>query len=291
MVVVASGCGAPAPRPVAPVEAPRVRVELGELACPPAADAQARMERVLRARGAERAPFAIRVEAQPIDDKTRVHLTVVRASGDVGLDRAYELNAADCASGGDLLALALDRFLEAFPEWIGPPRPSVPAPPPERWLEVAAIGAVNSIYRPLGVDGQAGAVVDVGNARHRFGGSLVVRGSVPQAAGDGRFQQTSVLAGASYRHHTCVWEVRAEARAGALLVIGMGFTENAHDWLPWWEGAVFAGRALGFGTLGIELAVSGLRDKAVTRDGLVSQDIPLVRLGLALQIDLLSSTP
>lgn len=139
---------------------------------------------------------------------------------------------------------------------------------------------------PFGVDAHLGGLLDLGAERHRFGGSLLVRASVPQAAGSGGFQQTALLAGGAYRHRAGPWHLRGEVRAGALLVSGVGLTENERDWLPWWEGVVFGGRAFGWGTLGIEIAASGLRHKAVTRDGLVSEDIPLFRLGFAGELGL-----
>jgi hypothetical protein len=51
--------------------------------------------------------------------------------------------------------------------------------------------------------------------------------------------------------------------------------------LPRWEVALFGGRAVWFGAIGIELAGTAQRGRAVTRDGLVSQDIPLIRLGFS----------
>jgi hypothetical protein len=150
---------------------------------------------------------------------------------------------------------------------------------------------VTSIWVPLGVEGQVGALVDRGARGNRFGVSLLVRGSVPQAAGSGRFQQTALLAGATWRRARGSWSVRAEARGGALLVSGIGYAQNASDFLPWWEGAVFGGRTLSWGTVGIEIAATGLRHKAVTRDGLVKEDIPLFRVGLAAELGVASQKP
>jgi hypothetical protein len=214
------------------------------------------------------------------------------SSGDAGLDRTYSLGPSDCASAAELLALSVDRFLTSFPDWAGPapapPPPPPPPPPPARWLELGLVAAASSIWLPFGVDVHAGGLLDLGADRHRVGGSLLVRASVPQAAGSGSFQQTALLAGLTYRRRAGPWRVRGELRAGALLVSGIGLAENDRAWLPWWEGVVFGGRALGWGTVGIELAASGLRHKAVTRDGLVSEEIPLFRLGFAGELGLRS---
>jgi hypothetical protein len=272
---------------------PTARIEVVPETCPARADADARLRAVLAAHRAERVDLVVRVETVPGPDpaSTVIQLRVVRASGEVGLDRRFTLAPADCASAAELLALSVDRFLSAFPEWAGPPPPPPPPVVRTRWIDVTLEAAINSIWSPLGVDGQVGVLVDHGAARDRFGGGLLIRGSVPQAAGSGRFQQTALLGAASWRRRAGGWELRAEARAGALLVIGLGFDENDSDWLPWWEGAVFAGRALSWGAIGLEVAATGLQHKAVTRDGLVSEDIPLLRIGLAAEIGVGSQKP
>jgi hypothetical protein len=285
---VAAACGAnPAPV-VMPAPPPLAQIEIAAADCP-LAGAEPRLRAVLAAHRAEHADLAIRVHGAPnaAGDGHDLHLVVVRGTGAVGLDRRYALAAADCASATELVALGVDRFLSAFPEWAEPPRPAAPPPPPPlRWRDVHLAAAVSSIWVPVGVDGQVGAIVDWGGDRDRIGGTLIARASVPQAVANGHFQQTSVLAGVAWRRRDGRWSVRAEARAGALLVSGIGFTRNDRDWLPWWEGAVFAGRAMGWGALGVEVAATGLRHRAVTGDGLVAEDIPLFRLGISAELRL-----
>jgi hypothetical protein len=177
-----------------------------------------------------------------------------------------------------VLALAVDRWLSEFPEWAAPPPP--PPAPPARWNELYASGTVSSMWLPLGVDGQLGASFDRGPRGDRFGGSLLVRASIPQAAGNGRFQQTAFLAGASWRHMRGPWVSRIELRGGGLLVSGIGYAETSSDWLAWWEVAVFGGHTYGWGALGVEIAATALQHRAVTRDGLVSEAIPFLRIGV-----------
>ena len=267
LVVLLVGCGHP--RPVAPVVKPPPISVAGT--CVARGDAEARLQEVLREHRADRSGLAIEIAGD-----REVSLRVVRGTGEIGLDRHYTLAPADCASAPQLLALAVDRWLTAFPEWAEPP-----APPPARWFEVAVPVAVNVIASPVGVEGQAGVIVDRGDAHDRFGGSALVRTGIPQDAGTGRFREVAVLAGAAWRHRFGAWEARAEVRGGGLRVSGLGFAANAVDWIPWWEGAVAAGRRFGFGALGLELAATSLKAHATTRDGLVSEDIPLVRLGIS----------
>lgn len=274
VLVVACGAARPLPQP-----RPPSAIVVAPQGCLDRTEVEARIRGVLVQHGAM--TTGLRVEATDVPDETGAAITlrVIRPGGEIGLDRAYRLLRVDCASAPSLLALAIDRLLAEFPEWIDP-APPVP-PPPERTLAIALAGAVNGIWPPLGVDAQLGAIADTELGPGRVGGSLRIRGSIPQRAGDGRFQQTSVLAGATGRLATGSWALHAELRGGALRVTGIGFTENAADWLVWWEGAVFGGRRFGWGVLGIELAATPLAHRAVTLDGLVSESIPRVRLGIA----------
>jgi hypothetical protein len=289
VLILVAACGSAAPpappRPPPPPQPARIEVAASE--CVDASLA-ARFEQVLDAHHARFADLIVRVDG----DTANLRLRVSRSRGDAGLDRTYNLTPADCASAGDLLALGVDRFLTSFPDWAGP----IPVAPPRvvrhplpRWFDAAVRGGANALFVPLGIDAHVGGVLDFGPERHRFGATLLVRASLPQAAGSGSFQQTAFLGGFAYRFAAAPWRFRAEARAGALLVRGIGLAENASDWLPWWEFAAFAGRSFSWGAIGVEVAASGLRDKAVTRDGLVSEDIPLLRLGVAAEFDIWSS--
>jgi hypothetical protein len=291
VVFVVACASAPAPRPPPPPPPKPARIDIAATACVDATATRARLAQVLERHGATFADLNVRVDATPAAETTEVRVVVTRSSGDAGLDRSYTLGPSDCASATDLIALGVDRFLDAFPAWAtsAPPPPPVVVEAPERWFELTLLGAANGIVMPLGIDAHAGAGIDLGNAQHRGGVTLLVRASVPQAVGDGSFQQTAFLGGASYRFRSGAWRLRVEARGGALLVRGMGLDENHSDWLAWWEGAAFAGYGFSWGTLGIELAGSGLRDKAVTSDGLVREDIPSFRLGVAGEFGVWSS--
>lgn len=278
-VLVACGGARPQP-PVRPASAIVVEAR----GCLDPAQVETRIRNVLIQHGA--LPTGLRIEASetPGESGSAVALRVVRPGGELGLDRAYPLARVDCASAPALLALAVDRLLAEFPEWIDPTPPA--PPPPEHTLAIALTGAVNGIWPPLGTDGQLGALADTELGPARVGGSLRIRGSIPQRAGSGRFQQTSILAGASGRIARAAWAFHGEVRAGALRVAGSGFTENSADWLVWWEGAVFGGRRFGWGVLGLELAASPLAHRAVTIDGAVSEAIPRLRVGIAGIFDL-----
>ena len=278
LLVVAIGCR---PAPVRAPEPPTPVIRVDAPTCVAGDAVRTGVQRVLHEHHAERSGLVVDVAVTPGDETADVALRVLRPRGDVGLDRHYALSPADCASAPDLIALAVDRWLTAFPEWAEPPPPPPPSPPPSRWTDVHATVTVSGMAPPLGVEGQLGALVDRGGDGHRFGLSGLVRTGLPQDAGDGRFRQIALLAGAAWRLEIGAWELRGEVRGGALRVSGIGFFENDASWLPWWEVALFGGRAVSFGAIGLEVAGTAQRDHAVTGDGLVSEDIPLVRLGLS----------
>jgi hypothetical protein len=277
-VVALAACRTAAPLP--PPSPPHAEVRIATTICLPQPEVEAAITHVLAEHRADRSGLVVEIGAVPSGDAgADVVLRVVRPNGDVGLDRHYTLAVNDCASSPQLLALAVDRWLTSFPEWAEPPEP----PPPQvaRWLEVAASSTASAIAPPFGVEGELGGFVDFGGDRDRLGGSAWVRSGVPQHAGEGRFREIALLAGATWRHRVTRWETRLELRGGALRVNGIGFLENAASWLPWWEVSAFAGRRWSHGAVGLALAITAIRDHAVTRDGLVSEDIPLVRFGIS----------
>jgi hypothetical protein len=282
LLIACASCAAPPPAPRAPVRPPAAEVHVSGGDCLAAADLEARVRHVIVDHHAAASGLVVDVVPVPAVVGTDVELRIARPTGEVGLDRHYALAAADCPSAPELIALGVDRWLSEFPEWADPPPPSPPPrATPARWFELSLGGAASSLWLPVGVDAQIAALADWGASTDRFGATLLVRGSVPEHAGHGRFQQTSALAGLAWHHRAGAWDTRLELRGGVVLVSGLGFSEDHHAWLPWWEGAVFGGRAFGRVTLGLELAATALRDHAVTRDGSVSEDVPYLRIGIS----------
>ncbi len=274
-------CRAPPPAPPAP-RASEVRVA-GETCL--TSDVHPAIDRVLADHHADRSGLVVEVSAQPSGEGAEVALRVAGATGDVGLERRYTLAASDCASAAQLLALAVDRWLTSFPEWAEPPAPRAGAP--ERWLAAAGTTTVSAMTPPVGVEGALGGLIDFGGAADRFGATALVRTGIPQHAGEGRFREIALLGGAAWRHRFARIDGRIELRGGALRINGLGYLEDHASWIPWAEVAAVAAWRWSWGSIGAELAVTALRDHAVTRDGLVSQDIPLARLGLSGTFELL----
>ena len=275
LVALAAGCASTTRRGEVPA-----RVEVATTVCPDPGQARARLAAVLAARGAPPG-LVVHVEADEQGEPREVRLRVVDAGGEVGVDRSYPLAPADCPSATELLAIGVERYLARLPAWSGPARPDARAT--VAWSLVAAVSATGL---PAGVDGHLGAVVDRRRRHDRVGAGLLVRASWPQAAGPGQLQQTAVLAVARYRRLRGRWHGEAGARGGALVVSGLGFAADRSDVLPWWEGYVAAGRSWRWGSVGLEVAASGLRHRAATSDGSVDVELAQVRLGLALELAL-----
>jgi hypothetical protein len=275
-LLAVAACHAAPVRAPAPVHA---QLHADASVCVDASALDAAVARVLAEHGADNSGLVVELHASATETGFGVSLRVKNHGGEVGLDRQYALTASDCASAVPLLALAVDRWLTAFPEWAEPP-----PPPPlraARWYAVALEGSAGASAPPLGLDGTLGAVLDWGGARDRVGAALVARTGVPQDAGAGRVRVITALAAATWRHRVGVWEMRAELRGGALRANGLGFSSDHSDWLPWWEIAVFGGRRLSWGAVGLELATSANRDRAVTTEGVVSVALPYVHVGIS----------
>jgi hypothetical protein len=281
-LVAACGATTPPAAPPSPRPRPRAEIRVSSSTCPDPPAAEARLLAVLVDHDAVHADLIVEVSTQPGE----LQLVVLRTGGDVGLDRRYPIGPADCDSAAELLALGVDRFLSSFPEWAGPaPPPETPPPPaetpPRRGPAVALTAATHALVDPLGADVQVGALV----TGRRLGATAMIRATLPQAAGDGDFQQSSFLGGVAWHQPLGGWEVRAELRTGGLLVSGLGFDDNRASWLPWWEAAITGSRRFGWGTAGLELAGTALRHRAVTSDRRATEAIPWLRIGVAGTLD------
>ena len=208
---------------------------------------------------------------------TTVTLQVVRPTGEVGLDRSYTFGPTDCASASQLARAHRRSVAELVSEWANPPAPPRVA---TQWTEVLALAAVQSMWLPLGVDAQAGALVDYGSRADRFGGLVLVRAGVPQAAGSGRFQLTTFLAGAGWRLDR--GEVDRAARSPRRCAAGQrhrSYRERVR------LAAVVGGRRVCRppGVVGTDRRrgrATGLRHARLRGMAWYQEDIPLLRIGV-----------
>jgi hypothetical protein len=167
-------------------------------------------------------------------------------SGEVVLERRFDLLPGDCPSVGDLVVLVLEQFLDRFPleERIEAARPEPPPAPPPALVtishDVAALAgsamlSLDSRWPTPGADLELGAAFDVGSSRHRLVASAAVRVGLPHALGGGHYIESLGLLGVGWRYAAPDWMLRLELRSGGLLVAGFGYRDNYHRWLLWLE--------------------------------------------------------
>jgi len=169
-------------------------------------------------------------------------------TGEVVIERRFDLLQGDCPSGVDLVEVVLERFLDEFPleqkiEAARPPPPPEP-PPPETITvtrDVAALAgsamlSLDSRWPAPSADLEMGAALDVGSSSHRLVGSAAIRVGLPHALGGGRYIECLGLLGVGWRWAARGWMLRLEVRSGGLLVAGFDYRDNYRRWLLWLEG-------------------------------------------------------
>jgi hypothetical protein len=195
-------------------------------------------------------------------------------AGHERLRRDYTLGRADCQQAPTLLALAVERALVEFPSW------EMPKSLPERDWRLGAGAGLLAAGAPFGTELALSSRLDYGDATHRLGVSALARSSWPHVVGGGRSLATSALGGLTWRMRRGRWSYGVELRGGLLLLSGLGFVSNQSRALFWSEGALVAQRHLGNLGLGLSLAASPNRYRAVTVDGENSRRYPWLRFGL-----------
>jgi hypothetical protein len=260
--------------------------------CLSPAPTAARLESVLRAQpGAERIELRVSVTGRRLDDgKSEIQLAARSAWDELLLERRYALERADCASAGELLGLVLERFLAGFPaERRRALRARASGPPPARAarvVEVALHLALAGELAPLGGGAELGAGVELGPERHRFGAIFLARGGAPRELGQGRWLEVALALGLGYRYAVWAWQPAVELRAGATLVQGLGYDASYREWTPGLEAVAALDRRWRRIALGLQVAVTLLRHRILTEDGLYSERLPAVRIGLRLTVPL-----
>lgn len=261
------------------------RVETIGQACPTARDAQAAVHPVLARHGAQNSGLVVSVATEVVDDLTRrLQLRVLRADGDIGLDRSYELPRGDCSSAAQLVAVTVDRFLASFPRWLDS---ASGGDQPLRSTELEMRGGPTGFATPASYGGVVGLRASRGVTVHRLGVGLVVSGTLPIRVGAGRFFTAAALGELFWAGRWSRLELSLGLRGGVMTVSGTGFEQNETSALRWAEGAASLARRFGWGTLGLDLGASLWQHRALSHgDSNGSQDIPAFRLGLVASVPL-----
>lgn len=224
-----------------------------------------------------------------------VSLKAVSATGDIEIDREFTLVPADCARSTDLLATVLDRFVRDMPleKWTLP-LPRISAPPPKQEQRPVWLTELSGRLGTYAALAPVGGVLDLllrwemGKGDWALALEADTFWSLPHDLGHGKLWVGTLAGGLGARVRFAPWLARLSARAGGMLAAGSGFAENESHWLPWLEGEIAVGRALGPVRLLLAAVVSPYRHRAHTAERDASTAISNLRLGLALELPLLA---
>lgn len=256
--------------------------------CLPVDETRAALER-------DFAASAIRVVGRAGGPGTLLELEI---SGEISLDRTFEIAPEDCASAGELVRLVVARALSPLPHAAAPPaidavaeapRP-VPVPVPvvaSPW-RLVLLASAQSRWLPAGADAEIGLAL-----HHETGliAGLAVRAATPDSLGNGSFVSGAGLAGVGWRFARGGWALDLEARGGVALVAGYGFARNHTAWLPWVEARVIPSLDLGAVRLGLPITASPLAHDVANQSGSDHGALSQLRVGLGVEIPLASEGP
>lgn len=231
---------------------------------------------------------SITVVGNPGDVGVVTTLRVVTVTGEIVLERRFDLQSQDCPTSTPLISTVLERFLAGFPveKWEEQPK-RTPIPVPREVVvtrNVSTIAGffligVDSRWLPASADLDLGVAADAGSARHRLTGSATLRLGLPHELGGGQYLESFLMLGVGWRYGAETWLSRLEVRVGSLLASGFGYETNHHTWLLWLELQGASLWQVGAVMLGPQVGLTPLRHRIVTADGAV-RHTPWLRVGL-----------
>jgi hypothetical protein len=226
---------------------------------------------------------------------------VARKTGEILLERRLNIKTGDCEDAHLVLKVVLEQFLTSFPieEWKErlqePSRPrsikevevtKITVEKETSTLHWLFLTALDSRWPTPSGSFELAVGLDAGSSRHGFIGNITVRIGYPRPLAEGRYLDTTAMLGMGWRFSpTRRLSLRTEVRTGALLVNGIGYDKNYHQWLLWLEGQLALVWKLGRVLLGPEVGLSPLTHSVSTRSG-HEEDLPWIRVGLCLGVDL-----
>jgi len=230
------------------------------------------------------------------DIGTIATLRVVTITGEVVMERRFDIVPESCPSAIELIAAVLQSFLREFPreKWQEEPLPKVPPEVREIVIEndvtqykASVFTAVDSRWPKPSASLDAGVLIDVGGRRHGLVSSAAIRLGMPHGLGAGHFIETFFLLGVGWRYQGENWLLNLALRVGPLMVSGIGFANNYRNWLFYAEAQgtwLFAWRGI---HIGPELAVAPLINQVETTRR-ETTTLPWMRLGCVVVIPIWS---
>jgi len=239
-----------------------------------------------------------------VDGRIAIAMRVVLPSGEMALQRRYELTASECAGAGALLRAVLTEFVQSLRATaLTPPTPpEPPSPPPEPpsaeatpapkpgsddgvVVALQLRGLLAARWIPESGSAGIGATLSVGAPSHRLLVGARIEVGVPIALGEGTVLDSLWLAEIGYGFLGDGWRVGVGAKIGMLLASGIGYATNYDRPLFWAELGAELSFAVGPVELGVEIAVAPLTWRVTTSAG-DRRELPHLRTGIVLAYDL-----
>jgi hypothetical protein len=222
---------------------------------------------------------------------TVITLRVVAISGEVVLERKIVLRPEDCPSAPELIATVLEHFLHDVPRSVWTELPRQPAATiivvgrELPWVAAVARTSMAARWPGPGADLEVGLALETGTRSGRLMASATARIGTPQRLGVGRIVDGVTAAGVGWRRIGTASVAALEFKVGGRFATGYDYRASRTDWLPWLE--VSGGIAWPWHGLlvGPVLAVSPLRQRAVTTAG-AETTLPYLRAGVCFEVPL-----
>ncbi len=243
----------------------------------------------------------VTVVVSPGVEKTLAVLRVVeRETGEILMERRFGIAPEECANAHLALKAMLEQFLTGFPieKWRERKAEARRPPPPK--IEKVEVVVEKQIVPlswllELGVDSRwpvpSGDVefslgLDAGGKYRGVYSAIVFRAGWPRPLGEGRYLESTGLLALGLRISPRErLDIRTEIRSGILLINGLGYKENYHQWLIMLELQMSFLWKAGPVKIGPEIAISPLFHSVYTESG-NNEDLPWIRVGLLLCIPL-----
>ena len=287
----------PAPDPNNTQFNPHIFVEQ-QTNCMKVSDIKNALASVLKSR--EESTFMIfTVAVSPgVDGNVAILRAIDRETGEIFLERRLTIADGECDKAHLVLKVMVEQFLTGFPieKWKEkqtesqkpadcPPQKIIPPTrnAPLSWL--FQIGVDSRLPSPSG-DVELGLGIDAGGVRHGVASGVSIRAGWPHPLGDGRYIEGAAQLSLGWRFSpNDLLVLKTEVRTGALLVSGIGYEKNYHQWLVMFEVQLALLFRLGAVLFGPEIAISPLFHKVFTETG-EERDLPWLRIGVLLGIPL-----
>lgn len=215
------------------------------------------------------------VVAEAERERTRLVVTGRDSTGEVLLERAFELPPGACPSAMALVETVVEGAIRELPieAWTHAPPPPPPEEP-EAWRIRLRFEPDLGLFAASGNLG-LGASLMYGSGSQALGVGLLASTGWSGALGQGTPMVQLLLLEAAWAYDPRPWNLTLGLRSGVLWVAGVGYADDEQAVAFWWE--AFAQLLYHFGPVGLGMGVAGapLDHQVSTRAGELRRVSPL----------------